>query len=104
MTPVPKGLISVLIFGNENFPILPAPFQCMIHSTLKGADEYITKVPVEVIYVGVSDTDPSLTINLKRLAKLSPASSLIALVKDFTEAEMAFSDGAADCILIDRLT
>jgi signal transduction histidine kinase len=76
----------------------------MIHTTLKGADEYLTKVPVEIIYVGVSEAASSLTSNLTALAKLSPGSVLIALVKDFAEAELAFANGAADCILIDKLT
>jgi signal transduction histidine kinase len=104
MPHVHKGLISVLIFGNENFPVLPAPFHCMIQSTIKGADEYMSKVPVEVIYVGVSDSDSSLASNLTRLAKISPASALIAIVKDFAEAELAFSTGAADCVMVDRCT
>lgn len=104
MTPTAKGFVSVLIFGNENFPVLPSPFQCMVHTTLKGADEYLTKVKVEVIYVGVSESAPSLTSNITALAKLSPATPLVALVKDFGEAELAFSTGAADCILIDKLT
>jgi signal transduction histidine kinase len=104
MVTSPKGLISVLIFGNENFPVLPAPFQCMVHTTLKGADEYLTKVPVEVIYVGTSDSDPSLTGNIQALAKLSPTSAIVALVRDYAQAELAFSTGAADCILIEKLT
>jgi signal transduction histidine kinase len=104
MSTTPKGLISVLIFGNENFPVLPAPFQCMVHTTIKGADEYLTKVPVDVIYVGVSDADPSLTNNLTAMAKLSPSSALVALVKDYPQAELAFATGAADCILTEKLT
>lgn len=104
MTPTPKGFVSVLIFGNENFPVLPSPFQCMVHTTLKGADEYLTKVKVEVIYVGVSESASSLVANLTSMAKLAPTSALVALVKDFGEAELAFANGAADCILIDKLT
>lgn len=104
MTPAPKGLISVLIFGNENFPVLPAPFQCMMQSSFKKAEEYITKVAVEVIYVGVSESDSSLTSNLTKFGKLSPSSALVAIVRDHSEAEIAFSYGAADCILADRLT
>ncbi len=104
MSNAPKGVISLLIFGNADFPVLPAPFQCMIHSTLKGAGDYIAKVPVEVIFVGVSESEPSLSNNLKRFAKLSPTSALVALVKDFPEADVAFCEGAADCILVDRLT
>lgn len=104
MTTTPKSFVNVLIFGSESFPVLPSPFQCMIHTTLKGADEYLTKVPVEIIYVGVSGSAGSLSANLTALAKLSPTSILIALVKDFTEAELAFANGAADCILIDKLT
>lgn len=104
MSITPKGLISVLIFGNENFPVLPAPFQCMVHSTLKGADDYLTKVPVEVIYVGVSEASPSLTNNITALAKLAPAAALVALVRDYAEAELAFGTGAADCLMVEKLT
>lgn len=104
MTPTAKGIISVLIFGNEDFPVLPAPFQCMVHNTLKGADDYLTRVEVDVIYVGKSAANSSLPDNLVALAKLSPAASLVALVQDFAEAESAFSYGASDCIFIERLT
>jgi len=104
MTPAVKGMISVLIFGNEDFPVLPAPFQCMVHTTLTGAAEYLRKNPVDVIYVGKSESNPSLTENLLALAKLSPAASMVAIAGDFGEAELALANGAADCILRDRLT
>ncbi len=104
MTPTVKGMISVLIFESENFPVLPASFQCMVHTTLKGAEDYLRNIPVDVIYVGKSESSPSLSDNLLALAKISPASSLVAIASDFGEAELALGNGAADCILRDRLT
>jgi signal transduction histidine kinase len=104
MTPTIKGMISVLIFGNEDFPVLPSPFQCMVHTTMNGAADYLRKNPVDIIYVGKSDACPVLSDNIIALAKTAPASSLIALAADFAEADLAISNGASDCILRDRLT
>lgn len=104
MTPTSKGMISVLIFESEDFPVLPALFQCMVHTTLKGAQDYLANIPADVIYVGKSESCPSLSENLLALAKMSPASLLVAIASDFGEAELAIGNGATDCILRERLT
>lgn len=104
MTPAIKGTISILIFGNGNFPVLPAPFQCMVHTTLKDAEEYLRKTPVDVVYVNTSEPINFLSNSLLALAKIAPAVSLIAICEKFEEAELAISSGAADYILRDKLT
>lgn len=99
-----KEILSVLVFDNGNFPVLSPAFQCMIHTTLEKADEYFRRVVVDVIFVGKSEAHPSVISNLSAISRLCPSSQLIALVRDLKEAEEAFANGAADCILREALT
>lgn len=99
-----KETLSIVVFDNGEFPILSSSFHCMVHTALDKADEYFRKIMVDVIFVGRSETNPSVIANISAIGKLSPSAQLIALVQDNKEAESAFMNGAADCIIRNQLT
>lgn len=104
MAPKVKEILSVLVFDNGSFPILSPAFQCMIHTSLAKAEEYLRKVPVHVIFVGKSEAHPSVIANLTSIARFCPNCQMIALLDDQQEATYAFAHGAADCIVRSSLT
>lgn len=96
--------LNVLVIDHGIFPALPPHFRCVTITSIDKADEYLRKSPVDIAIIGRTESNGLLAANISAIHKFCPSAILIAIVNDDEEADLAFSNGVADCIYRNQVT
>lgn len=96
--------LNILVFDDGKFPVMPPQFRCVVITSIEKTDVFLRKTTVDIAFVGQTESSPMIAANIITIHKWSPTAVIIAIVQNEADAEIAFGNGVADCILRDQLS
>lgn len=104
MTLAEREMLNILVFDDGNIPALSPAIRCVVQLSPDKIEEYTRKFIVDAIFVGRTETHPSVSSNVFAISKQCSSLLIIAMVHDYADAEAAFANGAADCMFRSQFT